>query len=63
MATIREMVEKDHAEFQEQQREASAGAAKSKMDSIYQKNLSINQLKEENRKLIAKVGQRRAREA
>lgn len=63
MATIREMVEKDHAEFQEQQREASAVAAKSKMDSIYQKNLSINQLKEENRKLIAKVGQRRAREA
>lgn len=63
MATIREMVEKDHAEFQEQQREASAVATKSKMDSIYQKNLSINQLKEENRKLIAKVGQWRAREA
>ena len=62
MATIREMVEKDHAEFQEQQREASAVATKSKMDSIYQKNLSINQLKEENRKLIAKVGQWRARE-
>lgn len=57
------MVEKDHAEFQEQQREASAVATKSKMDSIYQKNLSINQLKEENRKLIAKVGQWRAREA
>ena len=57
------MVEKDHAGFQEQQREASAVATKSKMDSIYQKNLSINQLKEENRKLIAKVGQWRAREA
>ena len=63
MGTIREMVEKDHAEFQEQQREASAVAAKSKMDSIYQKNLSINQLKEENRKLIAKVGQTRTRKA
>lgn len=56
MALVRDMVEKDHAELQEQQREASAGEAKTKMDSIYQKNLSINKLKEENRKLIAKVG-------
>lgn len=47
-------MEKDRAEYVEQQKEANAGA-KAKMDSIYQKNISINQLKEENRKLIAKV--------
>lgn len=47
-------MEKDRAEYMEQQKEASNAGAK-KMDSIYQKNISINQLKEENRKLIAKV--------
>lgn len=60
---IKETVEKDRAEYVEQQKEASSAGAKAKMDSIYQKNISINQLKEENRKLIAKVGVGVRREA
>ena len=49
---IESMLNRDRAEWQEALEVPGKGK---KLDSIYQKNLSINQLKDENRRLIAKV--------
>lgn len=49
---IESMLNRDRAEWQEA---LEVPGKSKKLDSIYQKNLSINQLKDENRRLIAKV--------